>query len=136
MALAPLRTEAASDTQRTTARLNGDTDIAVVGAMLADPRRCRILLALDDGRARPAGQLAAEAGVTPATASSHLAKMVEAGLLTVEARGRNRFYQLSGPQIGRVLGLLSELATAAPIRSLRRDARAQMRRETRTCSDH
>jgi DNA-binding transcriptional ArsR family regulator len=59
----------------------GDTDIAAVGALVADPGRCRILLALDDGRALPASHLAAEAGVSGATASSHLSKLTEAGLL-------------------------------------------------------
>ena len=50
----------------------GDADLAAVGALVADPGRCRILLALGDGRALPASRLADEAGVTPATASSHL----------------------------------------------------------------
>jgi DNA-binding MarR family transcriptional regulator len=95
-----------------------------------------MLLALDDGRALAASQLAAEAGITPATASSHLGKMVAAGLLTVEARGRNRFYRLTGPQVGRVLELLSELAPSVPVRSLRQGVRAQMLREARTCYDH
>ena len=50
----------------------GDADLASVGALVADPGRCAVLLALDDGRALPAGRLAAEAGVSAATASSHL----------------------------------------------------------------
>lgn len=69
---------------------------AAVGALLANPSRCRILLALGDGRALAASQLAAEAGVTPATASSHLGKLLASGLLTLERHGRNRYYRLAG----------------------------------------
>jgi DNA-binding transcriptional ArsR family regulator len=115
---------------------NGDVDIAVVGSMLANAGRCRILLALGDGRALAASQLAVEAGVTPATASSHLAKMVAVGLLTFEPRGRNRYYRITGPQVGRVMELLAQLAPAAPVRSLRQGVRAQALREARTCYDH
>ncbi len=69
------------------AAVHGDVDMAVVGALLADPGRCRMLLALDDGRALPASGLAAEAAVTPATASNHLRKLLDGGLLSVEQHG-------------------------------------------------
>ena len=72
------------------APLAGDTDIAAIGSLVADPGRCRILLALGDGRALPASRLASEAGVSPATASSHLRKLTGATLLTVETHGRHR----------------------------------------------
>jgi DNA-binding transcriptional ArsR family regulator len=114
----------------------GDADIAVVGALLADPGRCRILLALDDGRALPASLLAAEAGVTPATASSHLGKLLAAGLLTVERHGRNRYYRLAGPKVGQLIEVLTQLAPTQPIRSLRQGTRAQALRTARTCYDH
>lgn len=81
-------------------------DLAAVGSLLGDPGRCRILLALDDGRALPASRLAAEAGVTAATASSHLAKLVAGGLLAVEAHGRYRYYRLAGPDVGQLLETL------------------------------
>jgi DNA-binding transcriptional ArsR family regulator len=118
------------------ATIAGDADIAAIGALLGDPGRCRILLALDDGRALPASRLAAEAGVTPATASSHLGKLVAAGLLCVEPHGRNRYYRLAGPQVGRLIEILTELAPAAPVRSLRQGTRAQALRHARTCYDH
>jgi DNA-binding transcriptional ArsR family regulator len=114
----------------------GDTDIAVIGALVADPGRCRILLALDDGRALPASRLAAEAGVSAATASSHLGKLTEAGLLAVEAHGRHRYYRLAGPAVGHLIEALQQLAPAAPVRSLRQGTRAQALREARTCYDH
>ncbi len=53
----------------------GDADIAAVASLLADPARCKVLLALDDGRALPASVLADEAGISRPTASSHLGKL-------------------------------------------------------------
>jgi DNA-binding transcriptional ArsR family regulator len=115
---------------------HGDVDIAIIGGVLADPGRCRMLLALGDGRSLAAHALAIEAGVTPATASSHLSKMVAAGLLTVTAQGRNRNYRIAGPIVGRTLELMSQLAPAASVRSLRQGLRADAVREARTCYDH
>lgn len=114
----------------------GDTDIAAVGALVAEPARCRILLALDDGRTLPASRLAAEAGVSASTASSHLSKLTEAGLLAVEAHGRHRYYRLAGPEVARLIEALQQLAPVAPVRSLRQGTRAQALREARTCYDH
>jgi DNA-binding transcriptional ArsR family regulator len=114
----------------------GDTDIAAVGALVADPARCRMLLALDDGRALPASRLASEAGVSAPTASSHLRKLTEAGLLAVETHGRNRYYRLAGPAVGRLIEALQQLAPPAPIRSLRQSTRANALRTARTCYDH
>jgi DNA-binding transcriptional ArsR family regulator len=114
----------------------GDTDIAAIGALVADPARCRILLALDDGRALPASRLAAEAGVSPATASSHLGKLNEGGLLAVQAYGRHRYYRLAGPEAAQLIEALQQLAPALPIRSLRQGTRARALRQARTCYDH
>ncbi len=114
----------------------GDADLSVVGALLADPGRCRMLLALDDGRALPASRLAAEAGVTAATASAHLHKLLVGGLLTVEQHGRHRYYRLSDDRVGQLLEILTQLAPARPLRSLREQSRARALREARTCYDH
>jgi DNA-binding transcriptional ArsR family regulator len=118
------------------AQAGGDSDLAAVGALLADRGRCRILLALGDGRALPASRLAAEAGVSPATASGHLGKLTSAGLLAVEPQGRHRYYRLAGPAVGRLIESLQELAPAVPVRSLRQGTRARALREARTCYDH
>jgi DNA-binding transcriptional ArsR family regulator len=114
----------------------GDTDLAALGAVLAERARSRILLALGDGRALPASVLAAEAGVAPSTASGHLSRLVDAGLLTVTVQGRHRYYRLAGPDVGELIEVLSRLAPAAPIRSLREDTRAHAVRNARTCYDH
>lgn len=84
----------------------------------------------------PAGVLAAEAGVTPATASSHLHKLTAGGLLAVEAAGRRRNYRLAGPDVGVLVEALERLAPALPVRSLEQSERARAHREARVCYDH
>ena len=118
------------------AAVHGDVDMAVVGALLADQGRCRMLLALDDGRALPASRLAAEAAVTPATASNHLRKLLDGGLLSVEQHGRHRYYRLADDRVGHLLEVLTQLSPPRPVRSLRQDTRARALREARTCYDH
>jgi DNA-binding transcriptional ArsR family regulator len=61
----------------------GDADVAALGAVLAEPARARMLLALGDGRALAASVLASETGVAASTASGHLGRLVDAGLLEV-----------------------------------------------------
>jgi DNA-binding transcriptional ArsR family regulator len=114
----------------------GDADIAAVAAVLADAARCKVLLALDDGRALPASVLADEAGISRPTASSHLGKLTTAGLLTVETHGRHRYYRLAGPEVGELLEQLGRLAPLRQVRSLREGTRAARLRSARTCYDH
>jgi DNA-binding transcriptional ArsR family regulator len=114
----------------------GDTDISPLAALLADPARGRILLALGDGRALAASVLADEAGVAASTASSHLSKLVAGGLLTVEKHGRHRYFRLAGPEVGELLEALSRLSGSTPIRSLRDGTKAKAVRYARTCYDH
>jgi DNA-binding transcriptional ArsR family regulator len=114
----------------------GDVDISAVGRLLADPGRCRMLFALGDGRALPAGRLAAEAGVSAPTASAHLKRLLDARLLTVESHGRHRYYRLAGPTVGHLLESMAELAPSQPIQSLREHTRAHALRQARTCYDH
>jgi DNA-binding transcriptional ArsR family regulator len=114
----------------------GDADLASVGRLLADPGRCRILQALGDGRALPASLLAREAGVAASTASEHLAKLVEGGLLGVERHGRNRYYRLRGPEVGRLLEVVAGVAPPRRAGNLREAVRGEALREGRTCYDH
>jgi DNA-binding transcriptional ArsR family regulator len=115
---------------------NGDADIAALGAVLGDRARCRVLLAVADGRALAASVLASEAGVSASTASVHLRKLVDADLLRFESHGRHRYYRLAGPHVGRLLEVLAEHAPPAPIRSLREGTRAHAVRQARYCYDH
>lgn len=115
--------------------LRGDVDIAAVGALLAEPARVRILQALD-GRALPAGVLASEAGIAPSTGSGHLARLVAAGFLAVETRGRQRYYRLAEPTAADLLETMARLAPQRPVRSLRQGNRALALRRARSCYDH
>ncbi len=114
----------------------GDADLATVGALLADPGRARVLLALGDGRALPASTLAAEAGVSASTASSHLAKLVAGGLLVVTPRGRFRYYALAGPAVSDLIEAVARLAPSLQISSLREGTHAHALRLARRCYDH
>jgi DNA-binding transcriptional ArsR family regulator len=116
--------------------VSGDTDLAAVGAVLAEPARAKVLLALGDGRALPASMLAAEAGVAPSTASHHLARLVDAGLIVAESRGRHRYFALAGPEVGELIEAVARVAPAQQVRSLRQGTRAHAVRYARHCYDH
>lgn len=116
--------------------LAGDADIAALAALLADSSRVAILLALCDGRALPAGELARHAGVSPSTISGHLARLLQSGVLSVEPWGRHRYYHLADPRIAQALEALAICAPTAPVRSLRQSQTAAAVRFARTCYDH
>lgn len=113
-----------------------EPDIAPIGALFGEPARARAMLALLGDRTLSAGALAAEAGVGAATMSAHLTKLVDAGLLTVERRGRSRYFRLAGPEVADVLAALARIAPGRPNRSLRQTARMTALRRARTCYDH
>lgn len=118
--------------------------LAEVAALIGDPARAGMLLALMDGRARPASELALEARIMPQTASGHLAKLVAAGLLEVRPVGRNRFYRLAGPTVAEAIeaigvvaaGLHGATATPPPAPASAAWRRDPDLRFCRTCYDH
>jgi DNA-binding transcriptional ArsR family regulator len=114
----------------------GDADVASAAALLAEPARAKVLMALADGRALPASLLATEAGVSPQTVSSHLRKLLDGGLLAVESSGRHRYYRLAGPEVAAAVEAVARIARPLPIKSLRQSTRAAALREARTCYDH
>jgi DNA-binding transcriptional ArsR family regulator len=116
--------------------VHGDADIATIGALVADRGRARILLALGDGRALPASVLAGEAGVAASTASAHLSRLVEGGMLRAERHGRHRYFRLAGPEVGELIEALARISPPAPVRSLKQGNKAQAVRFARTCYDH
>ena len=79
-------------------------------SVIADTGREAILVALADGRARPAGELAELAGISPQSASRHLQKMVEGQMLEVWAQGRFRYYRLASEEIAALLETMSAIA--------------------------
>ena len=116
--------------------MEGDADISVPAALLGEPARARLVLALADGRALPASRLADEAGVTASTTSEHLARLRAAGLIMVEAHGRHRYYRITDPRVVRAVEALAEIAPRTPVRSLREGTRARALRRSRLCYDH
>jgi DNA-binding transcriptional ArsR family regulator len=116
--------------------VSGEPDIASIASAFADPRRARVLMALADGRALPAGRLAEEAGVSASTISNHLTMLLNHELVAVEQQGRNRYYRLATSEVEGVLEALARLAPRTPITSLRAHTRAHAVRTARTCYRH
>jgi DNA-binding transcriptional ArsR family regulator len=114
------------------------TDLAALASLLADETRAAMCLALLDGRAWTAGELAAHAGVARSTATEHLHRLIGGGLLAEERQGRHRYVRLADAGVAHLIEDLSaRLAPAGrPARSLRQaTANAAMKR-ARTCYDH
>jgi DNA-binding transcriptional ArsR family regulator len=88
--------------------VTGDTDLAAVGALLAEP----------------------------ASASHHLARLADAGLITAATRGRHRYFTLAGPQVADLLEAAARVAPQQPVTSLRQGTRAHAIRYARRCYDH
>ena len=114
----------------------GDGDFTTPAELIGHPARSAMLRALVDGRALPMTALAGEAGVAPSTASAHLARLVDGGLLSVRTEGRHRYFALASPEVARALESLAALAPPRPVTSLRAGTRAQALRRARTCYDH
>ncbi len=109
------------------------THLATIAALLGEPARANILLALFDGRALTAKELAFAAGVMPQTASAHLGKLTEAGLLSVAAQGRHRYFRLADPTVAHMLESIMAVRAPEPQRIWRG---GEALRNARTCYDH
>ncbi|WP_332688160.1 ArsR/SmtB family transcription factor [Devosia sp.] len=110
--------------------------IATIAALIGDPARANILTALMDGRALTVSELAEAAGVTLQTASGHLSKLTDAGLLTAEKQGRHRYLRLSGSDVALVLEQLMNLAQRTGAIRVRTGPNDAALRQARVCYDH
>lgn len=113
-----------------------EPNVAIPAALIGEPARAAMLLALLDDRSLPATALAWAAGVSPQAASNHLAKLADGGLVTAVQQGRHRYYRLAGPEVAQAIEALSRLAPLPkpfdpPLTPL-----ARRLREGRTCYDH
>ena len=108
----------------------------MVASLVGDPARANMLTALMTGRALTASELAHEAGVTPQTASSHLAKLEAGGLIEPEKQGRHRYYRLTDPDVAGVLEGLAGLAARAGHMRVRTGPKDPALRRARICYDH
>lgn len=111
-------------------------NIVGIAALIGDHARAEILTALMSGMALTATELAQVAGVTKQTCSGHLAKLLDAGLLAVEAQGRHRYYRLSGHDVARLLESLMSVAFRTGAVRLRSSPREPALRKARVCYDH
>ena len=108
----------------------------MIASLVGDPARSNMLTALMTGRALTASELAHQAGVTPQTASSHLAKLEAGGLVEQEKQGRHRYYRLSDPDVAAVLEGLEGLAARAGHMRVRTGPKDPALRRARICYDH
>jgi DNA-binding transcriptional ArsR family regulator len=110
--------------------------IAEIAALAGDPARANILSALLDGRAMTATELAYAAHVTPQTASAHLAKLSEAGLITATPSGRHRYFRLASAKVAQMLESIGAVAIDGRPRFRPLSRQAAALRDARVCYDH
>ncbi|MEU7823102.1 winged helix-turn-helix domain-containing protein [Catellatospora sp. NPDC049133] len=114
--------------------------LARLAGLLADPTRAAMCLALLDGRAWTAGELAHHVGVVASTASEQLSRLVAGGLLVEERQGRHRYLRLAGPDTAALIedlaAFAAKSASAPAPRNLRDSIRRSAEAHARTCYDH
>ena len=112
--------------------------LAETAALVGDPARASMLMNLLDGRALTATELARAAGITPQTASAHLTRLVEAGLLGVARQGRHRYHRLASPAVAQMLESIVSVGSRPGEERPRRvvGPRDRAMRRARTCYDH
>ena len=111
-------------------------DIAFLGSLIGDPARANMLTALLSGKALTASELAAEAGITPQTASAHLSKMESGGLLQQRRQGRHRYFALADDDVGILLESMMGFAAKKGHLRTRTGPRDPALRYARVCYNH
>jgi DNA-binding transcriptional ArsR family regulator len=107
-----------------------------IAALLGDTARAGMLSALMGGQALTATELAQVANLTKQTVSGHLAKLLDARLVAVEAQGRHRYFRLAGPEVAELLESLMDLAHRVGAVPLQPGPRDPALRKARVCYDH
>ena len=116
--------------------MHSQPDLAAAAALMAEPARAELVLAVLADGPLTASDLASRAGIARSTASGHLGRLVAGGFMVVNGRGRNRYYELAGAEVAEAVEALSRVAPQRPTRSLREATRNELLREARTCYDH
>ena len=111
-----------------------EVQLAAVGALLADRTRAALLTMLMGGTAHTSGELARHAAVRPSTASEHLGRLLDAGMVVVESQGRHRYFSLANPAVAELLERLGAASVPAPAPTASRVP--EHLRNARTCYDH
>jgi DNA-binding transcriptional ArsR family regulator len=112
--------------------------LAEVAGLLADETRATMCITLLDGRAWTAGELARQAGVVASTASEHIDRLIDGGLVAQERQGRHRYIRLAGPDAADLIEALTAYAAPRPsgVRTLRAARASAVMAAGRTCYDH
>jgi DNA-binding transcriptional ArsR family regulator len=110
--------------------------ISGIAALIGEPARAEMLTALMADRALTATELATVAGVSKATASAHLAKLVDARLLAVQTQGRHRYFRLADRDVAQLLESLTGVAFRTGALRLKSSPREPALRRARVCYDH
>jgi DNA-binding transcriptional ArsR family regulator len=116
--------------------VNATYPVAAVAELIGEPARAAMLIAVCDGRALPAGELARAAGVSAQSASAHLSKLVGGGLLSVQSEGRHRYYRMAGPEVGHAIEALGAISTPPRRPDRPRAPEARALHDARSCYDH
>lgn len=111
-------------------------DISKTAAMMGDPARANMLMALMSGMALTSTELAREAGITPSTASGHLSQLEVSGLVKSRKQGRFKYFTLAGSDVAHAVEALVTVAARAGHLRTRPGPRDDQMREARTCYDH
>ncbi|AUI60505.1 helix-turn-helix transcriptional regulator [Amycolatopsis sp. BJA-103] len=110
--------------------------LAEVAAVLADPSRASMCLALLDGRAWTVTELAGAAEVAASTASEHVTKLTEAGFVVRVKQGRHSYVRIADPRVAELIEHLAQHAEHRPVKGLRSSVRVKRLEFARTCYDH
>ena len=111
-------------------------DIALLGSLIGDPARANMLTALMSGKSLTATELAAEAGITGQTASTHLKKLEEGALIRQRKQGRHRYFALADDEVGSLLESMMGMAARRGLLRTRTGPKDQALRKARVCYNH
>ncbi len=91
--------------------------ISHIASLLAEPKRTAMLWALMDGSAKSSEELATLAGLSPASANAHLARLAGSGLLRTEARRGKRLFRVAAADVSAAIDALASTTMASAVRS-------------------
>lgn len=111
-------------------------NLYTTSALLGHPTRMAILVALSDGRALPAGEIAKMVRVTPQTVSEHLTKLIDADFLMKQKTGKYRYYRIANTKVAEVVEAMLALAPEVEVHSLRDSLDKKALSYGRTCYGH
>jgi len=116
--------------------MDGTPNIAKIGALLGDNTRARMLSSLMHGKALTASELAREAGITAQTATTHLARLEDGGLLTLRKQGRHKYFSLAGENVAALLETLMGLSAGNDALKTLTGPKDAAMRNARICYNH